>query len=89
MINLVRANEIDGLFIVNTREDDRQIGAILDSGFPIIPRPGANHPLAYVVRIDNRGRGQERGSPSPGAGPHRHADMNYGQSYLLNVAAPA
>ena len=53
-MDLVDANEIDGLFIVNPREDDRQIDALLDSGFPVVADPVSNHPLTCGVGIDNR-----------------------------------
>ena len=86
-MDLVTANEIDGLFIVNPREDDKQIGALLDSGFPVISDPSAHHPLACGVGIDNRAAAMTAVRHLLERGHRRVACINYGPSRFLSVAA--
>jgi len=86
-VDLVTANEIDGLFIVNPREDDQQIKALLDSGFPIVSDPGGNHPLACGVGIDNRAAAKTAVQHLLRLGHRRIACINYGPPRFLSVAA--
>lgn len=85
--DLVAANEIDGLFIVNPREDDRQISALLDSGFPVISDPIADHPNACGVGIDNKAAAKEAVRHLLKQGHRRVACINYGPPKFLSVAA--
>jgi DNA-binding LacI/PurR family transcriptional regulator len=86
-VDLVTANEIDGLFIVNPREDDNQIAALLDSGFPLISHPGANHPLACGVGIDNKAAAKTAVRHLLALRQKRVACVNYGPPRFLSVAA--
>ena len=85
--DLVAANEIDGLFIVNPREDDRQIDALLDSGFPVVADPVRNHPRACGVGIDNSEAARMAVRHLVSLGHRRIACVNYGPSRFLSVAA--
>ncbi|HET6451768.1 MAG TPA: LacI family DNA-binding transcriptional regulator [Spirochaetia bacterium] len=85
--DLVRANEIDGLFIVNPRDDDRQIDALLDSGFPVVADPVRDHPNACGVGIDNLGAARTAVGHLLGLGHRRIACVNYGPPRFLSVAA--
>jgi DNA-binding LacI/PurR family transcriptional regulator len=86
-VDLVSANEIDGLFIVNPREDDRQIHALLDSGFPVVADPISNHPRACGVGIDNREAARRAVKHLLELGHRRIACVNYGPPRFLSVAA--
>jgi len=86
-VDLVAANEIDGLFIVNPREDDLQINALLDSGFPVISDPRANHPRACGVGIDNKAAAKTAVRHLLEQGHKRVACINYGPPRFLSVAA--
>ncbi len=86
-VDLVTANEIDGLFIVNPREDDRQIDTLLDSGFPIIADPGRKHPRACGVGWDNFGAARTAVRHLIGLGHRRIGCINYGQASFLSVTA--
>lgn len=86
-VDLVTANEIDGLFIVNPRDDDQQINALLDSGFPIICDPGGVHPRACGVGIDNPSAARLAVTHLARQGHRRIACINYGPSRFLSVAA--
>ncbi len=86
-VDLVSANEIDGLFIVNPREDDKQIDALLDSGFPVVADPVRKHPRAYGVGIDNREAARTAVRHLLALGHRRIACVNYGPPRFLSVAA--
>jgi DNA-binding LacI/PurR family transcriptional regulator len=86
-VDLVTANEIDGIFIVNPREDDRQIDALLDSGFPVIADPGRKHPLACGVGWDNFAAAKMVVSHLISLGHTRIACINFGQAGFLSVRA--
>ncbi|MGA2641288.1 MAG: LacI family DNA-binding transcriptional regulator [Spirochaetia bacterium] len=86
-VDLVTANEIDGLFIVNPREDDRQIDALLDSGFPVVADPISSHPRACGVGIDNRAAARTAVRHLLEQGHRRIACVNYGPARFLSVAA--
>jgi len=86
-LDLVTANEIDGLFIINPREDDRQIDALLDSGFPVISDPGGSHPNACGVGIDNKAAAKTAVQHLLKKGHRRVACINYGPARFLSPAA--
>jgi len=86
-VDLVSANEIDGLFIVNPREDDPQINALLDSGFPVVADPIGRHPLACGVGIDNRQAARTAVRHLLDMGHRRIGCVNYGPQRFLSVAA--
>jgi LacI family transcriptional regulator len=87
-MDLVTANETDGLFIVNPREDDRQIDALIDSGFPIVVGdPGRQHPLACGVGFDNFAAAKTAVEHLIKLGHRRIACINYGPSRFLSVMA--
>jgi len=86
-VDLVTANEIDGIFIVNPREDDKQIDALLDSGFPVVADPVRSHPRAYGVGIDNREAARTAVRHLLALGHRRIACVNYGPARFLSVAA--
>jgi DNA-binding LacI/PurR family transcriptional regulator len=87
-VDLVTANEIDGLFVVNPREDDQQIDALIDSGFPIIVGdPGRRHPLACGVGFDNVAAARTAVAHLINLGHRRIACVNYGSRRFLSVMA--
>jgi DNA-binding LacI/PurR family transcriptional regulator len=86
-IDLVIGNEIDGLFIVNPRDDDPQIDALLDAGFPLICDPGRPHPLACGVGFDNFTTAKTAVSHLVRLGHRRIACINFGSSHYLTVTA--
>jgi LacI family transcriptional regulator len=87
-MDLVTANEIDGLFVVNPREDDQQIDALIDSGFPIIVGdPGRRHPLACGVGFDNFAAARTAVAHLIKLGHRRIACVNYGSRRFLSVMA--
>jgi LacI family transcriptional regulator len=86
-VDLVTANEIDGLFIVNPRGDDRQIDDLLSSGFPVISDPGGNHPLLCGVGIDNKASARMAVQHLLKKGHRRIACINYGPAHFLSPTA--
>jgi DNA-binding LacI/PurR family transcriptional regulator len=84
--DLVTANEIDGLFIVNPQESDTEISALLDSGFPVVADPGRKHPLACGVAIDNVVAAKTAVRHLIGLGHRRIACINYGPHRFLSAA---
>jgi len=87
-VDLVTGNEIDGLFVVNPREDDQEIDALIGSGFPIIVGdPGRRHPLACGVGFDNFAAARTAVTHLTKLGHRRIACVNYGSSRFLSVAA--
>ena len=86
-IDLVTANEIDGLFIVNPRDDDRQLDGLLDAGFPIVCDPDRKHPLACGVGIDNFAAAKTAVNHLIGLGHRRIACVTFGSAHFLTVTA--
>ena len=86
-VDLVSANEIDGLFIVNPREDDRQIDTLLDAGFPVVADPISRHPRACGVGIDNLQAARTAVRHLLELGHRRIGCVNYGPPRFLSVAA--
>lgn len=86
-VDLATANEIDGLFILNPRDDDRGIDSLLDAGFPIICDPDRKHPHACGVGIDNFSAAKTAVSHLIGLGHKRIACINFGASRYLTVSA--
>jgi DNA-binding LacI/PurR family transcriptional regulator len=85
-LDLVTANEIDGIFIVNPQENDTQIDALLDSGFPVVADPGREHPLACGVGIDNVTAAKTAVHHLISLGHRRIGCINYAPSRFLSAA---
>ncbi len=47
--NLVRAKKIDGLVVINSRIDDKQLYKIVDEGFPTVLIGTVGHPKEHVI----------------------------------------
>lgn len=47
--NLVRAKKIDGLVVINSRIDDKQLYQIIDDGFPTVLVGSVKHPKEYSI----------------------------------------
>jgi DNA-binding LacI/PurR family transcriptional regulator len=47
--NLVRAKKIDGLVVINSRIDDKQLYQIIDEGFPTVLIGTVGHPQEYSI----------------------------------------
>jgi DNA-binding LacI/PurR family transcriptional regulator len=52
--NLVRAKKIDGLVVINSRIDDKQLYQIIDDGFPTVLVGSVRHPKEYSVVHESR-----------------------------------
>lgn len=48
-LSLVRAKQIDGLVVLNTRSDDEQLPKLIEEGFPIVTLGRIGHPKEYSV----------------------------------------
>jgi LacI family transcriptional regulator len=76
------------LDIVNPREDDQQIDALIGSGFPIVVGdPGRRHPLACGVGFDNLAAAKTAVAHLIRLGHRRIACVNYGPRRFLSVTA--
>ncbi len=52
--NLVRAKKIDGLVVINSRIDDKQLYQIVDEGFPTVLIGSVRHPNEYAIVHNNK-----------------------------------
>lgn len=84
--DMVSANSIDGLFILNPRADEKQINALLDADFPLIVGPGWQHEKACGIGFSNRGAAAKAIEYLIGLGHRRIACVNYGPSKFLTAA---
>lgn len=48
-LELVRAKQIDGLVVLNTRSDDEQLPQLIAEGFPVVTLGRIGHPGEYTV----------------------------------------
>lgn len=53
---LVRAKKIDGLVVLNSRMDDKQLYQIIDEGFPTVLMGSVKHPREYSVVHSSKAR---------------------------------
>ncbi|MCX7027889.1 MAG: LacI family DNA-binding transcriptional regulator [Spirochaetes bacterium] len=85
--DLVSANSIDGLFILNPRVDERQINALIDAEFPLVIGPGWKHDKACGIGFSNRGAACKAVEYLIGLGHRRIACVNYGPAKFLTAAS--
>lgn len=84
-MDMVRANSIDGLFILNPRADEPQINALLDAGFPLIVGPGWPHEKACGIGFSNRTAALTATNYLVSLGHRRIACVNYGPRNFLTA----
>lgn len=85
-VDMVSANSIDGLFILNPRADEKQIDALLDADFPLIVGPGWPHEKACGIGFSNRGAASAATDHLIALGHRRIACVNYGPRKFLTAA---
>jgi DNA-binding LacI/PurR family transcriptional regulator len=85
--DMVSANSIDGLFILNPRADEKQIDALLDADFPIIVGPGWQHKKACGIGFSNRGAASKAVEHLIALGHRRIACINYGPEQFLTATS--
>lgn len=86
-MDMVHENSIDGLFILNPREDEEQINALIDADFPVIVGPGWPNPKACGVGFSNRHAALQATEYLISEGHRRIACLNYGPENYLTAAS--
>jgi LacI family transcriptional regulator len=86
-MSMVQENSIDGLFILNPREDENQINALIDADFPVIVGPGWQNPKACGVGFSNHLAAMKATEHLLSEGHRRIACINYGPENYLTAAS--
>lgn len=86
-MSMVHENSIDGLFILNPREDEYQINALIDADFPVIVGPGWQNPKACGVGFSNHLAAMKATEYLLAEGHRRIACINYGPEHYLTAAS--
>lgn len=86
-MRMVQENSIDGLFILNPREDEKQINALINADFPVIVGPGWRNPKACGVGFSNYLAAMRATEYLISLGHRRIACINYGPKKYLTVAS--
>ncbi|MCE5255764.1 MAG: LacI family transcriptional regulator [Spirochaetaceae bacterium] len=86
-MRMVQENSIDGLFILNPREDEKQINVLIDVDFPVIVGPGWQNPKACGVGFSNHLAALRATEYLLSEGHRRIACINYGPENYLTAAS--
>jgi DNA-binding LacI/PurR family transcriptional regulator len=82
-LELVHSKQIDGLVVMNRREDDTELLALIESAFPIVLIGRMDHPSACYVGIDEVGMAEKATTHLLSLDHRRVAYLSYApRSYL-------
>ncbi len=82
---LVRAKQIDGVVVLNPRDDDRELLELVDSDFPFVAIGHVDHPDAVCVAVDDVGATERLTRHLIGLGRRRIAHVGYGPEAYESV----
>jgi LacI family transcriptional regulator len=86
-MRMVHENSIDGLFVLNPRENEYQINALIDADFPVIVGPGWQNPKACGVGFSNHLAAMQATEYLLSKGHRRIACINYApENYFTAVS---
>ncbi len=84
-LELVHSKQIDGLVVLNRREDDAELLALIESGFPLVLIGSMDHPSACYVGTDDVGLAEKATAHLLGLGHERVAYISYAPCTYLGA----